>query len=62
MKKDLRKCSRNFLRYCDESGDGSISVSEWIECTGINGTSSTYSRHLKTITAAAATKTATMAI
>ena len=38
MKKDLRKCSRNFLRYCDENDDASITLEEWIDCTGINGT------------------------
>ena len=37
MKKDLRKCSRNFLRFCDENSDTIISLEEWVDCTGING-------------------------
>lgn len=39
-KKSLRKCARNFLRYCDADKNKRISVDEWIDCTGVNRKSS----------------------
>ncbi|XP_064600640.1 SPARC-related modular calcium-binding protein 1-like isoform X3 [Liolophura sinensis] len=35
-KKSMRKCARNFLRYCDADKNKRISVDEWIDCTGVN--------------------------
>lgn len=35
-KKDTRKCSRNFIRYCDENVDRKVTLEEWLECTSIN--------------------------
>ncbi|KAJ8308067.1 hypothetical protein KUTeg_012941 [Tegillarca granosa] len=32
-KKDTRKCSRNFIRYCDENVDRKVTLEEWLECT-----------------------------
>ena len=29
---ELRKCSRNFVRYCDRDSDRKISPSEWLDC------------------------------
>ncbi|CAH1791141.1 unnamed protein product [Owenia fusiformis] len=34
--KSLRKCGRNFIRYCDADKNKKITVEEWIECTGVN--------------------------
>ncbi|KAK3591613.1 hypothetical protein CHS0354_013797 [Potamilus streckersoni] len=34
-KKYTRKCSRNFLRYCDENNDKRISTEEWVDCLGV---------------------------
>ena len=36
-KRSLRKCSRNFLRYCDEDDNGKISMEEWVDCTDNTG-------------------------
>ena len=33
----LRKCGRNFLRFCDADGDRRITLDEWIQCMGLNG-------------------------
>ncbi|KAI0211466.1 hypothetical protein LSAT2_003687 [Lamellibrachia satsuma] len=32
----LRRCGRNFIRFCDESEDKNLSMSEWIDCMGLN--------------------------
>ncbi|CAN7937735.1 unnamed protein product [Ixodes hexagonus] len=32
-RKKLRKCWRNFLRYCDEDADNRVTFDEWIKCT-----------------------------
>lgn len=37
-RKLTRKCSRNFIRYCDENSNKRISLEEWVDCTGINRT------------------------
>ncbi|XP_056021686.1 SPARC-related modular calcium-binding protein 1-like isoform X20 [Ostrea edulis] len=34
--KDTRKCSRNFLRYCDENTNKKISLDEWLSCTKLS--------------------------
>ncbi|KAL3872826.1 hypothetical protein ACJMK2_036024 [Sinanodonta woodiana] len=34
-KKYTRKCSRNFLRYCDENNDKRVSTEEWVDCLGV---------------------------
>ncbi|XP_070181963.1 SPARC-related modular calcium-binding protein 1-like isoform X12 [Littorina saxatilis] len=31
-----RKCRRQFLRYCDENNDKTLSMEEWRECLGLN--------------------------
>lgn len=31
-RKKLRKCWRNFLRFCDENDDSRISLEEWLKC------------------------------
>ena len=56
--KMLRKCGRNFVKYCDEDKDNKITLAEWIECLGLNGEwcSSTracahYSSHLQLVLA-----------
>lgn len=32
--KRLRKCYRNFLRFCDANNDRKVTSEEWLECTG----------------------------
>lgn len=34
--KDTRKCSRSFLRYCDENTNKKISLDEWLSCTKLS--------------------------
>jgi len=29
----VRKCGRNFLRFCDQNRDRKITSAEWMECT-----------------------------
>ena len=36
-KKSLRKCSRNFLTFCDQDSDNSITVEEWLACVILPG-------------------------
>ena len=36
-KKSLRKCGRNFVRFCDENTDKRITTEEWINCMGLSG-------------------------
>ena len=31
-----RKCRRQFLRYCDENNDKTLSLDEWRDCLGLN--------------------------
>ncbi|KAG1667346.1 SPARC-related modular calcium-binding protein 1 [Nymphon striatum] len=43
--KNLRKCGRKFLRFCDENTDRKITIQEWLDCFNLNeagfGSSST---------------------
>eukprot|EP00105_Crassostrea_gigas_P010172 XP_011425351.1 PREDICTED: SPARC-related modular calcium-binding protein 1 isoform X7 [Crassostrea gigas] len=34
--KNTRKCSRTFLRYCDENTNKKISLDEWLSCTKLS--------------------------
>ncbi|XP_062585119.1 SPARC-related modular calcium-binding protein 1-like isoform X2 [Saccostrea cucullata] len=34
--KETRKCSRNFLRYCDENTNKKITLEEWLSCTNLS--------------------------
>ncbi|XP_022335171.2 SPARC-related modular calcium-binding protein 1-like isoform X3 [Crassostrea virginica] len=34
--KDTRKCSRTFLRYCDQNTNKKISLDEWLSCTKLS--------------------------
>ena len=36
-KPTLRKCARNFIRYCDEDRSSKISLAEWSECLKLPG-------------------------
>ena len=33
----LRKCARNFLRYCDVNANGKITIEEWVACLKLPG-------------------------
>lgn len=35
-RKGMRKCGRNFLRYCDVDDNRKITLDEWIDCMGLN--------------------------
>lgn len=35
--KRLRKCGRNFIKFCDANNDNQIILEEWIGCMGVNG-------------------------
>lgn len=35
-KKNYRKCSRNFLRYCDINSDHKVTMEEWLGCVDID--------------------------
>ncbi|KAG1683253.1 SPARC-related modular calcium-binding protein 1 [Nymphon striatum] len=34
--KNLRKCGRKFLRFCDENTDRKITIQEWLDCFNLN--------------------------
>lgn len=34
-KKNYRKCSRNFLRYCDVNSDHKVTLNEWLKCADV---------------------------
>lgn len=42
----LRKCWRNFLRYCDQDGDNKVTTEEWQKCTDAGTTSTETSTRL----------------
>lgn len=33
INKNLKKCGRKFLRYCDANQDNKVSLTEWLQCT-----------------------------
>ncbi|XP_069117952.1 SPARC-related modular calcium-binding protein 1-like isoform X7 [Argopecten irradians] len=39
-RKDTRKCSRNFIRYCDADSNRKITNEEWIDCMGLKNNTS----------------------
>ncbi|XP_060072241.1 SPARC-related modular calcium-binding protein 1-like isoform X2 [Ylistrum balloti] len=39
-RKDTRKCSRNFIRYCDADNNRKITHDEWIDCMGLKNNTS----------------------
>ncbi|XP_021355081.1 SPARC-related modular calcium-binding protein 2-like isoform X3 [Mizuhopecten yessoensis] len=39
-RKDTRKCSRNFIRYCDADSNRKITLDEWIDCMGLKDNTS----------------------
>ena len=36
-KKALRRCSREFVTFCDSNNNKQITLAEWLECTGVTG-------------------------
>ncbi|XP_074662293.1 SPARC-related modular calcium-binding protein 1-like isoform X2 [Tubulanus polymorphus] len=35
-KKSLRKCARNFVKFCDANNNKKITIDEWVDCMGIH--------------------------